>query len=357
MSAEDFTKDISLVTPVDFVNNEVANTPLIQLQNNLQYVLNFLNGNKLLLPAVFGNLFDFNKDGKRILYNGGSFDSQRKCHTWTSLTSSAVSNDTEIAFDSTNSNLVYRGQSLLTDSREKWIEREIFVPEMLRDQEILVSIKASGCSSADFDINNAVAETVAFQILGGAEDVQDFAVMGPWDNFDYYTNDVNLPAIRTHHISVLTARNTKSLKIKILRTVNSNYLHINKIYLGAVTMPYSNYSLNNMDINELYDFNNAITKVTSTGVMGHKVAESYEKAKGSDLVTFEQLSLLLQQCICGATPGTSGTSGTPGTSGTSGTPGTNGSCECLGPPGALTPPIDIDPPTPNIYPNIFNYGI
>lgn len=116
MSAEDFTKEISLVTPVDFVNNEVANTPLIQLQNNLQYVLNFLNGNKLLLPAVFGNLFDFNRDGKRILYNGGSFDSQRKCHTWTSLTSSAVSNDTEITFDSASSNLVYRGQSILTDS-------------------------------------------------------------------------------------------------------------------------------------------------------------------------------------------------------------------------------------------------
>jgi hypothetical protein len=349
--SDDFNKDINLVSPVDFVNDEVTNAPLIQLKNNIEYVLNFLNGNKLLLPAIFGNLFDFNKDGKRILYNGGSFDSQRKCHTWTSLSSGSVSNDTEITFDADNSNLVYKGQSILTDSREKWIEREIYIPEMLRDQEVIVSIKGSGCTTAEFDIDNAVEETVAFQILGGSEDVQDFAVMGPWDNFDYYTNDINGPAIRTHHIPVITARNTKSLKVKILRTVNENYLHINKIYLGAITLPYSNYALNNMDINELYDFTNAITKITSTGVMGHKVAESFNTAKGSDLVTFEQLSLLLQQCICGTTPGTSGTSGTPATS------GSPGSCDCVGPPAALTPPVDNTPPTPNIYPNIFNYTI
>lgn len=353
--AEDFTQDINLVAPVDFVNDQVTNAPLIQLQNNLKYVLNFLNGNKLLLPAIFGNLFDFNKDGKRILYNGGSFDGQRKCHTWTSLTNLAVSNDTEIFFDEDNANMVYKGQSVLTDSREKWIEREIYVPEMLRDQEIIVSIKASGCTTQAFNIHNCVEETVAYQILGGAEDVQDFAIMGPWDNFDYYTNDTNLPAIRTHHIPVITARNTKSLKIKILRTVNTNFLHINKMYLGALTLPYSNYSLVNMDINEFYDFNNAITKVMSTGVLGHKVAESYEKAKGSDLVTFEQLSLLLQQCICGVTPGTSGTSGTPSSSGSPSTSGSPSSCDCVGPPSALNPPVVIAPPTPSVYPNIFNY--
>lgn len=347
--SDEFTKEINLVTPVDFVNDEVTNAPLIQLQDNLKYVLKYLSGNKLLLPAIFGNLFDFNKDGKRILYNGGAFSDQRKCHTWTSLSSLSVSNDQEIFFDEENENLVYKGRSLLTDSREKWIEREIYIPEMLRDQEVMLSIKATGCTTEEFDINNAVEETVAYQILGGAEDVQDFAVMGPWDNFDYYTNDVNLPAIRTHHIPVITARNTKSIKIKICRTVNENFLHINKIYLGAMTLPYSNYSLVNMDINELYDFTNAITKVMSTGVLGHKVAESYETAKGSDLVTFEQLSLLLQQCICGATPGTSGTSGSPSTS------GSPGSCDCLGPPGALTPPVVIAPPTPDIYPNIFNY--
>jgi hypothetical protein len=88
-------------------------------------------------------------------------------------------------------------------------------------------------------------------------------------------------------------------------------LHINKIFLGGMTFPYQDYALTNVDINELYDFNRGLSKITSTSVMGHKVAESYEMAKGNDLVTIEMLGRILQQCMCN-TPGTSGTSGTSG---------------------------------------------
>lgn len=348
--SDNFNKNIPLVQPVDFVNNAVTNAPLVQLQENIEYVLNFLNGNKLLLPAIFGNMFDFNKDGKRILYNGGAFDSQRKCNTWTALDSLTVANDVEIGFDSINSNLVYLGQSLLTTSRPNWIEREIYIPEMLRNQQVIISIKGSGCTTSTYSQANAVSETVAFQVLGGATDVQDFAVLGPWDNFSYYTNPQNIPAMRTHNIPVTTASNTKSIKIKIYRTVNTNYLHINKVYLGACTLPYTGYSLVNIDINEFYDFANAITKVMATSVLGHKVAESYQLAQGSDLVTWEQLALLLSGGVCGGTPGTTGTSGSPGTSGNP-----DGNCAYIGPPLALIPPDDAVPPAPTIYPNIFNY--
>lgn len=307
----EYNDKIDYVNPTDLVNDENINLPLSELQGNFKYILNFLNGNKLLIPALYGNLFDFNENGKRILFNGGKFDSLRKCNTWNSLTSGAITNDSEITQDVINQNLVYKGRSYKTESRDKWIEREIYIPEILRDQELVFSIKASGCSEATYSDSAANLETIGIQILGGKQDVNDFAVVGPWDNFDYYTNPQNIPKLITYHLPFVTARNTQSVKIKILRTVNTGYLHINKMFLGGMTFPYQDYTLNNIDINELYDFNRGISKITSTGVMGHKVAESYEMAKGSDLVTVELLAKILQQCMCN-TPATSGTSGTSG---------------------------------------------
>lgn len=343
----DFTKNIDYVTPTDFVNDENINLPLSELENNLEYVLNFLNGNKLLIPALYGNLFDFNATGKRILFNGGQFDSLRKCNMWTSLTSGAVTNDAEISYDSVNNMLVYEGQSPLVDSRNKWIEREIYIPEILRDQEVLFSIKATGSTSPTYSATNATTETIGIQILGGRQDVIDFAVVGLWDNFNYYTNPQNTPPIYTYHLPFVTARNTQSVKIKILRTLNINYLLINKMFLGGMTFPYQGYTLNNIDINELYDFNRAISKITSTGVMGHKVPESYSLAKGSDIVTVELLAAVLQQCL-GYSPGTSGTSGSPSTSGSSGNPMVCSEMALL--------PTDTDRPIATVYPNIFNYS-
>jgi hypothetical protein len=307
----DFTQEINYVNPKDLVNNENINLPLSELDNNLKYILNFLNGNKLLVPALYGNLFDFNGEGKRILSNGGLFDSLRKCNTWTSLTSNSVTNDAEISYDSVNKMMVYEGRSNVVDSRQKWIERDVYIPEILRDQELVLSIKATGCTETTYSEANATSETIAIQILGGKQDIIDFGVVGPWDNFDYYTNPHNVPKIITYHIPFTTARNTQYIKIKIARTINTNFLMINKIFLGGMTFPYQGYIQNNIDINELYNFDQGISKITSTSVMGHKVAESYDLAKGSDIVTVELLAKILQQCMCN-TPATSGTSGTSG---------------------------------------------
>jgi hypothetical protein len=308
----EYTKDINLVNPTDFVNDENINIPLRELEGNFKYILNFLNGNKLLIPSIYGNLLDFNENGKRILFNGGRFDSLRKCNTWNSLTNNTITNDSEISYDEINQMLVYKGRSYRTESREKWIEREIYIPEILRDQELVLSIKATGCKEPTYSESNATNETIGFQVLGGKYDIIDFAQVGPWVNFDYYTNVQNIPKIITHHIPIVTARNTQSIKIKIIRTTNTGYLHINKIFLGGVTLPYQGYVMNNIDINELYDFERAISKINVTSVLGHKVAESYELAKGGDLVTVELLAKVLQQCMCN-TPGSSGTSGTSGT--------------------------------------------
>lgn len=307
----EYNNNLNYLNPTDLVNDENINLPLNELQNNFKYILNYLNGNKLLIPALYGNLFDFNENGRRILINGGKFDSLRKCNTWNSLTNNAITNDSEISYDVANQMFVYMGRSYKTISREAWIEREIYIPEILRDQEIVLSIKATGCSQNVYSEVNATSETIGIQILGGKQDINEFAVVGPWDNFDYYTNPNNVPKLITHHIPFVTSRNTQSIKIKIIRTLNTGYLHINKIFLGGMSFPYQDYILNNIDINELYDFERGISKITSTSVMGHKVAESYQMAKGSDLVTVELLAKIIQQCMCN-TPATSGTSGTSG---------------------------------------------
>ena len=68
----EYNNSIDYVNPTDLVNDENINLPLSELQANFKYILNYLNGNKLLIPALYGNLFDFNENGKRILFNGGS---------------------------------------------------------------------------------------------------------------------------------------------------------------------------------------------------------------------------------------------------------------------------------------------
>jgi hypothetical protein len=60
----EFTKNISYVTPDDLVNDTNINSPISELAGNIDYVFKFLNGNKLLIPALYGNLFDFNETGK-----------------------------------------------------------------------------------------------------------------------------------------------------------------------------------------------------------------------------------------------------------------------------------------------------
>ena len=295
-------KDITLVNPTDLVNDQNANAAPREIQENINYILNYLNGNKALLSGIFGNLWDYNSDGKRILSNGGKFDTFKKCQAWKSLTDYAVSNDAEISFDSANEKCVYEGRSALTTNREKWIEREIWIPETLRDQELVFSIKAAGSSEqTGWDQTNSVYETIAIQILGGEEDVNAFRTVGYWNNHNYYANTSYSPSMTTQHVFFRTSKSTTSVKIKIYRTLNTGYLHIDKIYVGGLATPYDNatetYDFTNLDINELFDYTNGITKVISTAVMGHKVPDKFENIRGSDIVTFESLMLFLRSWL------------------------------------------------------------
>lgn len=297
-----FNKDITKVTPSDLVNDTNANAAPCELQENVEYILNFLNGNKALLSGVFGNLWDYNQDGKRILYNGGRFDTFAKCNTWDALDQLRVENENEIIFDEANERCVYVGQSGTITNREKWIEREVWIPEVLRDQNVYFSMKAAGSSeSIGWTEENSEFETIAIQVLGAEEDVQEFRTVGTWEAQPWYANESYGDPMTTIHIPFRVAKSTTSVKIKIFRTRNSGFLHIDKVYVGGIAAPYDNeieqYELDRLDINELYDYENAVTKVISTAVMGHKVPDKIENIRGSDLMTYEMMLQFLQMWI------------------------------------------------------------
>lgn len=297
-----FNKDLSLLNPTKLVNDKNANAPLTELQENIEYILNFLNGNKALLSGVFGNLFDYNQDGKRISNNGGKFDTFKKCNLWMALNELKVSNDTEIIFDQTSERLVYAGQSNSTANREKWIEREFWIPETLRGQKLVFALKASSSTEqTGWNTSNALFETLAIQVLGAKEEINDFKVVGPWANHSYFSNQSYGDPMLTVYVPFITNSNTRSVKIKILRTSNSGYLHIDRAFIGGIATPYENdieeYNWRDVDISEVYDFDNAVTKVISTGVLGHKVPDRVENRKGADLVIWDHLQAWMKEFI------------------------------------------------------------
>ena len=341
-----YTENISFVNPTSFVNDENANAPIKQLQGNVEYILNFMNGNKALLSGVYGNLWDYDKDGRRLTYNGGKFDTYKKANSWVSLNNLQVSNDDEIIWDNVNSRVVYKGQSDVVVNRPKWIEKEIWIPEALRDQKLIFAIKASGCTDeTGWTEDNAVCETIGIQILGGDTDIQEFKNVGKWENHLYYSNDSYGVKMTTAIVPFKASKTTKSVKIKIIRTTNSNYLHIDKIFVGGICTPYDNetetYKLYDIDINEFFDYTNVCTKVVSTAVLGHKVADSRKHIRGNDLMTWYQFNYVMREILTyGSVYTTSQTTGTTGTTGTSGSPETTGSSGSPATTGASGSPVD-----------------
>jgi len=302
----DFNKTLDFLNPTFFVNDKNYNDPLKQLLENDEYVLKFLNGNRLVLKSFLGNLLDYNKDGEKILSNGGQFDSYKKCQTWKALKNFAINNDEDILFDATEDNMVYVGYSdtpMCDDNyninRDTWMEREVFVPEILRGQQLVFGMKAATFpTTSGWDLSGSASmptsgfETVAVEILNGDQTVKDFKVVGPWAEHDSYETVSGAPQMISAYFTFRTKPSSKFVKIKIFRTANSNYLHINKMFLGALTLPYDNavesFDLENIDISNFYDFDNDVAKVTSTSVLGHTVAGSMPKL--NDLVTLFSLN-------------------------------------------------------------------
>lgn len=293
----DFNRELSLLNSTQFVNSENINAPLNELFANDQTILKLLNGNRLFSRGIYGNLLDYNENGEKIVKNGGRFNSYKKCNIWKALNEFAISNDDDISYDETNEMFVYKGWSATSSTssnynvdREVWIEREFYIPDTLRGEQLVFAMKASGGTTAsDWNTSNAYFESVGVEIIGAAEETREFVVCGPWANYNDFEPDSYSPAMQSVYVPFRTTKNTKSIRVKIFRTLNDGYLHINRMYLGGATLAVDNneetFNINQVDINNFFDFYNDVVKYNATDIMGHTVARyDDENPKANDIL-------------------------------------------------------------------------
>lgn len=300
----EFKRDISSVNPSDFLNDKKINSPLIDLLNNELYILKLINGNRTLLKSIYGNLLDYNINGDKILVNGGRMNSYKNCHSWKALKNFKINNDEDLFFDEANENMVYKGYTDVSINsidynvnREAWLERDIFIPEILRGQELVLAIKGSKFpASTSWEISGSqnvaledMYETIAIEVENARDTVREFKILGPFENFNDFNNESYDPKMITSYVSFVTKLDSPSIKVKIFRTDNDGYLHINKIFIGSLTLPYDNeitkYELKDIDINNFYDFDNDNSKLTATSVMGRTFTPLGYETKVNDLVS------------------------------------------------------------------------
>jgi hypothetical protein len=76
------------------------------------------------------------------------------------------------------------------------------------------------------------------------------------------------------------------------------------VFVGGLTLPYDDFSLKNIDINEFYDFEKGQTKLNATTICGHTIHETptiyggtynVSGANKSDIVTVEGLLTLMRE--------------------------------------------------------------
>lgn len=293
----EFNKDINLLNATQFVNSDNINIPLAELSKNDNFLLNLLNGNRLFSRAIWGNLIDFNENGTKILKNGGCLDTYKKCHSWKALNELAISNDEDIFFDDSTNMLVYKGWSSVHPAdpnynidREVWFERSFYIPESLRGEQLIFGMKASGSTAnSGWDLSNSRFESIGIEIVGAKDHVRTFVSCGPWQNYDDFEPDSYGPPMRSVFIPFRTNKSTTKVRIKIFRTLNDGFLHIDKLFLGGLTLPVDNedekIELNQVDINNFFDFDNDVVKFNATTVMGHTVAKYDEEIpKANDLL-------------------------------------------------------------------------
>jgi len=303
-----YNETLSLLNPTLSVNDHNVNRPLAELKENTDYLLSFNNGNRHLLPLIFGNIWDYKKDGKRFLSNGGKFDTYKKCQVWAALNQFRVVNDSRIIFDSVGERLVYiETDGVDTNTNPAWLEREIYIPESLRGQQLIFSLKASGSTSlSSWTKNNALTEKIGVEIIGTTEIIQKFFNVGAVSNFYYYNGSRNAPEMTSIYIPFNTTLNTTTVKVKIYRTSNVGFLHIDKVFVGGLTLPYDSYKIQDIDINEFYDFDKSESKINATTILGHSISElptiyggtfTISGTNKSDIVTYEGLVHFIREVL------------------------------------------------------------
>jgi hypothetical protein len=347
----DFINKIAQLNPSTLVNDENTNLPLQQLQSNVQFILNLLSlsttSSPNYLSLIYGNLLDYDNLGNKVYFNGGNFDCFEKKNSFLAIDDGAVLNESEIQSSGGAADLlVYTGGVSYVDAQGEhgiWLEREFYVPPMLRGSELVFAIKGTGVNTLidqivpfDYDVpycNNSTVpnisavglagclsigtsgtsatptsgtsgspcvpnlsggcyaryEDIGIDIIGSQTVVQDVVTLGPWPSHPYYAQDPSwFPEFRTASVAFRVGKNTDSIKIRIRRTRADGALAISQIFLGGLPQPYISYDMVHLDINELYDFNLGVSKFNATTVNGRHVAVDGTTSQLPNLLTKEQ---------------------------------------------------------------------
>jgi hypothetical protein len=227
---------------------------------------------------------------------------------WAALLGFKVVNDSRIAFDSVGTRMVYlETQGVADAANPAWLEREIYIPESLRGQQLIFALKASGSSSlSSWSPVNAHTETIGVEVIGATELIQKFFDVGASSNFFYYNAGRNAPEMTTVYVPFNVDLNTATVKVKIFRTSSVGFLHIDKVFIGGLTLPHEGFKIQNIDINEFYDFSKGESKINATTLCGHTITDIptiyggsfvISGANKSDIVTYEGLSHFLREVL------------------------------------------------------------
>jgi hypothetical protein len=348
---EEFIEDISLVNPSSNVTDENNNLPLLELQHNIKFIANLLSVSSASSPnflsLIYGNLLDYDNKGNKIFFNGGNLDCFEKKNAWIAVDDGAVENDTQIQNQGATNLLVYRGGVSYVDTQGEhgiWIEREFFIPPMLRGSELIFAVKGTGintladqivsfnyevpyCNVSTVPNISAVGtalcigtsgtsstpgtgsgctpdlstgcyaryEDIGIDVLGAQGTVQEIHTIGPWPHHASYAEDPSWhPDYRTVAVSFRVGKNTNTVKIRIRRTRADGVVAFSQMFLGGLPKPFVDYDWIHLDINELYNYTYGVTKFNATTVNGRHVAESCSTSKLPNLLTKEQF-LCVQQ--------------------------------------------------------------
>lgn len=341
---DEFIDEISKVNPSSLVNDENANLPLDELQHNVQVLAKLLSvsstSSPSLLSSIYGNLLDYNNKGVKIFFNGGNFDCFEKKNAWLAIDDGDVVNIRDIQSSGADDLLVYKGPTTTVDEdgteHGRWLEREFFIPQYLRGSELIFAVKGTGvntgfdqnisfiyevpyCNTSevpnissageapcltvgpsgvetsgtsgicDPDLSSgcyARYEDIGIEVVGAVQVVKK---LGPWPNHRWYAEHADwLPEYRTTSVLFKVNKNTDVIKIRIRRTRSDGAMAFSQMFLGGLPSAFKNYNIKNLDINELYNFQNGVTKWNVTTVDGRHVAQDTTTGKLPNLLTKEQ---------------------------------------------------------------------
>lgn len=322
-NTNEFIDEITQVSPNEIITDETTNLITNELQNNIKYLTSLLSSStKSTNQPSTENLLNYNNNGNRVSSNGGTFETFENKNSWTAVQDNAVVNDSKIVNSPINL-LIYSGLASTIESgsnSNSWLEREFYIPPQLRGNEFVFAVKGTGVTSiseSSTGINNEYAycnsstipgvsavaisgdcaaryEDIVIDVKGSDNIVSTTRVMGPWPQFKQYANSNWGPAYRTAFVSFRVSVNTSSVKIRIIRTKLDGAVAFSNMLLVALPSPFETYKYNNIDINEIYDFQNNILKFNSTTLNCRHVAETVADSKLSNIITKEQMLYILQ---------------------------------------------------------------